>query len=280
MAGGNSVQHDDLGSANPGRKQQPEATTGPHDPQAARKDPCQVNDVHAYRPPEAPSDGGPGRRHRRRWIVAAVAAGVLVLSGTVAAAALLLVDEGGKGASDRTKEQVAGGGWAEGITPAWMSEQMRLDIPATAQSPQAAYEVTSRFDTGILTFTVTRSEAEAYLAKHPPKGKWLEPTSARTDVPPHDFAHLGLPEPETFKEGVRYGYVCPGAAEATASPQTSGAPDMPYGIEEGYDTSDERCVRLYAHEYAPQRTRIYLRAYFEPGISPLPATPAASASSD
>ncbi|WP_237527445.1 hypothetical protein [Streptomyces sp. SID2119] len=28
---------------------------------------------------------------------------------------------------------------------------MELDIPATARSPQAAYEVTSRFDTGILT---------------------------------------------------------------------------------------------------------------------------------
>ncbi|MFD3790521.1 hypothetical protein [Streptomyces cyaneofuscatus] len=162
-------------------------------------------------------------------------------------------------------------GWAEGITPAWMSGHMDLAIPPTAQSPQAAYEVIFRFDTGIPTFTLTGPEAEAYLAENPPQGKWLEPTAAQTDVPPqgkwleptaaqtdvsaHDFAHLGLPEPETFKKGVRYGYLCPDATKATASPEPSGAPDMPYEMEDGFDTSDGQCVRLYAHEYAPQRTR-------------------------
>ncbi|MGY1580635.1 hypothetical protein [Streptomyces sp. MN13] len=161
--------------------------------------------------------------------------------------------------------------WAEGITPEWMSEQMGLGIPGTAQASKAAYEITARFDTGLLTFTLTRPEAEAYLAKNPPKGKWLKPTAAATDVPPHDFAHLGLPEPEKFKTGMRYGYVCPAATE---TPQNSGAP--------AYDTSasDEQCVRLYAHDYAPDRTRIYLRAHFEPGISPLPEMPPASPSTD
>ncbi|RPK61899.1 hypothetical protein EES43_14925 [Streptomyces sp. ADI96-02] len=235
-----------------------------------------VNDDYAYRPPEVPSGGGRGRR---RWIVAAVVAGVLVLSGAAVAAGLLLPgDGGGEEASGRSTERGADTGWAEGVTPAWMSEHLGLDSPATAQSPQATYEVTSRFDTGVLTFTLTRSEAEDYLAAHPPKGKWLEPASAQPDVPAHDFAHLGLTEPETLREGVRYGYVCPGAAEPTASPQTSGAPDTPYDMEEGYDTSEERCVRLYAHAYSPQRTRIYLRAHFEPGISPLPAAASPSPS--
>ncbi|WP_237527442.1 hypothetical protein [Streptomyces sp. SID2119] len=48
---------------------------------------------------------------------------------------------------------------------------------------------------------------------------------------------------------------------------------MPYEMENGFDTSDGQCVRLYAHEDASQRTRIYLRAHFDPGISSLPAAP-------
>jgi hypothetical protein len=163
--------------------------------------------------------------------------------------------QAGSRGGDRTTAQPTGSRWAEGITPQWMSEQMGLGIPATAQSPEAAYEITARSDTGLLTFTLTRSEAKTYLEKNPPKGRWLEPTAAATDVPPHDFAHLGLPEPEKFKNGMRYGYVCPGATEA---PQDPGAP--------AYDTSDEECVRLYAHDYSPDRTRIYLRAHYEPGI--------------
>ncbi|OSC73876.1 hypothetical protein B5180_15880 [Streptomyces sp. BF-3] len=234
-----------------------------------------MNDVFAYQPPESPS-GGDGRPGGRRWILASVAAGALVLVGAAVVAGLLLIDEDGESTSGRVKETGPGIGWAEGITPAWMSGHMGLDIPATAKSAQAAYEGTSRFDTGILTFTLTRAEAETYLSEHPPQGKWLEPTEAQAGAPAHDFTHLGLPEPESFKKGIRYGSVCPGSPKATKSPEPSGAPDMPYGMEDGYDTSDERCVSLYAHEYTPQRTRIYLRAHFEPGISPLPSAPSSS----
>ncbi|KOV98408.1 hypothetical protein ADK65_22165 [Streptomyces sp. NRRL B-1140] len=238
-----------------------------------------MNDVYAYR---APGEGGGngGRGGRRLWLIAGVTAGVLALSGAVTTGAWLLADRGGDGPDDRVAEQAADARWAEGISSEWMSEQMGLDVPVTARSPQAAYEVTSRFDTGLLTFTLTRSEAETYLKEHPPEGKWLEPSSTQADVTPHDFAHLGLPEPETFKDGMRYGYVCPDAAKATEDPGTSGTPDNPYGTSDAYDTSDKRCVRLYAHEYSPKRTRIYLRAHFEPGISPLPATPSSSASAD
>ncbi|MEU9669550.1 hypothetical protein AB0E25_29010 [Streptomyces bobili] len=239
-----------------------------------------MNDVYAYRAPEEGGGGGNGGRGGHRWwLIAGVTVGVLALSGAVTAGGWLLADQGGDGAGDRVAEQAADARWAEGISPEWMSKQMGLDVPVTAQSPQAAYEVTSRFDTGLLTFTLTRSEAATYLEEHPPEGKWLEPSSAQADITPHDFAHLGLPEPETFKDGMRYGYVCPDAAKATEDPGASGTPDNPFGMSDAYDTSDERCVRLYAHEYAPKRTRIYLRARFEPGISPLPPTPSSSASS-
>ncbi|MFF8602664.1 hypothetical protein ACF065_22065 [Streptomyces sp. NPDC015232] len=133
---------------------------------------------------------------------------------------------------------------------------MKIDVPATAESAQAAYRVQSRFDTGLLTFTLTRAEAEAYLKTHPPEGRWLTPVKADPGTRYRDFAHFGLPEPETFKDGMRYGTVCAG-----------GPVDDPDG------THDGACVRLYAHEYAPDRTRIYIRDHFEPGISPLPDAP-------
>ncbi|MET7595107.1 hypothetical protein ABZS84_08615 [Streptomyces sp. NPDC005481] len=216
-----------------------------------------MTDPYARSAPDEKTPGPEDGRRRRWWLIAAVP----VLAGAVIAAGVLVTgaDDGKDGG--RAAREAADARWAEGITPEWMAERMGLDVPATAGSPRAAYEVTSRFDTGLLTFTLTRAEAKRYLEKHPPDGKWLEPTSAQT-TNAHDFAHFGLPEPETLKKGVRYGYVCPGAtAESAQSP-----PDT-------YDTSDERCVRLYAHDYTPTRARIYLRTHFDPGISPLPPTP-------
>ncbi len=234
-----------------------------------------MNDVYAHRAPEKGGDGGSGRDGRRRWLAVGVAIGVLALASAVITAGWLL-----DRAADRAVEQAAEARWAEGVTPEWMSEQMGLDLPDTAQSPQAAYQVTSRFDTGLLTFTLTRSEAESYLKEHPPEGnKWLEPQphSGKASVAPHDFAHLGLPEPETLKDGVRYGDVCPRAAKSTGNPGVSKTPDSQYGVSDPYGMSDERCVEVYVHEFSPQRTRFYIRAHFEPGISPLPATPSSSA---
>lgn len=222
-----------------------------------------MSEGNPFRALEEGASGTEGGGGRRPWLVAGVVAGVLVLSGAVVAAGWLLGAPDDTGPSDRLGEEAADVRWAEGITPEWMSEQLDLVIPATARSPQAAYKVTSRFDTGILTFTLTRSEAEAYLKQHPPEKKWLEPTSAQTDATPHDFAHFGLPEPETLKDGMRYGYVCPGSPKATEEQEIS---DM-YGL------SDKHCVSVYVHEYTPQRTRIYIRDHFEPGVSPLPAPP-------
>ncbi|MFJ6844115.1 hypothetical protein ACIQRE_15745 [Streptomyces griseoluteus] len=208
----------------------------------------EVNNAYAY-VPEQPGTGKSGRR--KGWLIAGAAVGVLVLAGGVATTAWYLGDPSGTSAPAR----VADARWAKGITPEWMSAHMGLELPKTAQSPEAAYETTSRFDTGILTFTLTRAEAEKYLAKYPPDGKWLTPPPSPPAKTPHDFAHLGLAEPETLTTGMRYGDVCPGAPDTTDDP---------------YATSDPQCVNLYAHDYTPTRTRIYVRAHYEPGISPLP----------
>ncbi|MEV5337418.1 hypothetical protein AB0K93_02870 [Streptomyces sp. NPDC052676] len=148
--------------------------------------------------------------------------------------------------------------WAEGITPAWMSEHMRIDVPAQAKDVRAGYQITSQYDIGVLTFTLTRRQAQAFLKKYPPTGKLLEPTAAATDVATTDFRHLGVPEPESFKEGMRYGDICPG-----------------YTPTENDPNSDDHCFELSVHDYAPDRTRVYLREHYEPGISPLP-TPTSS----
>ncbi|MFI5945006.1 hypothetical protein ACIBCB_32865 [Streptomyces uncialis] len=208
-----------------------------------------------------------GRARLVAWTVA-------VLAGSLAAAGCGDQDNGGRGTrgADREAEQPSGSTWAAGITPEWMSKQMGLTVPATAKSAEAAYEITSRFDTGLLTFTLTSSEAERYLKENPPKGKWLRPTAAATDAEPHDFAHFGLPEPETVKDGVRYGHICPGADAPQATGTPSGPSEDPFGSSDAYDMPDERCVRLYAHEYSPDRTRVYLRAHYDPGLSDLPAS--------
>ncbi|MDI9889433.1 hypothetical protein QMZ92_35295 [Streptomyces sp. HNM0645] len=215
-----------------------------------------------------------GRHAGRGRLVARIAASAIAVALGVAGCGDQDDDgEGGRATpgADRVAEQAADSTWAPGITPEWMSKRMGLTVPTTAKSAEAAYEITSRFDTGLLTFTLTRSEAEVYLKENPPKGKWLEPTAAATDIAPHDFAHFGLPEPETFKDGVRYGYVCPSADGPQVTTAPSGASEDPFGSSDAYDTSDERCVRLYAHEYSPDRTRLYVRAHYEPGISDLPA---------
>ncbi|MDI2127590.1 hypothetical protein [Yinghuangia seranimata] len=198
-------------------------------------------------------DGGSVRRR-----TAAVAAAVVLATALVACS-------GDGGHTTRGTGPAPGSDWAAGITPEWMSRQMGLPLPGTARSPEAAYESTSRYDTGLLTFTLTRAEADTYLKENPPKGKWLEPTAA-SGVPPRDFAHFGLPEPETLKDGVRYGYVCPAS-------DTDGPTALPSGVPDTYDTSDERCVLLYAHAYAPDRTRLYLRAHYDPGNGPVRPSP-------
>jgi hypothetical protein len=163
-------------------------------------------------------------------------------------------DADGTRGGDRASQRPAGDStWAEGITPEWMSGHLGIDVPAQAKDVRAGYRITSQYDTGVLTFTLTRHQAQAFLKKYPPTGELLEPTASATDVATTDFGHLGVPEPESFKEGMRYGDVCPG-----------------YTPTENDPNSDDHCFELHVHDYAPDRTRIYLREHYEPGISPLP----------
>nr|WP_237537525.1 hypothetical protein [Streptomyces sp. SID2999] len=143
--------------------------------------------------------------------------------------------------TDAPETQATDAHWAKDVTPEWMSAHMDLELPDSAHSAKAAYDTTSRFDTGLLTFTLTRAEAKQFLKGHPPEGKWLTPSPYQPTPPDHDFTHLGLAEPESLRTGTRYGDICPTANE---------------------------CVSLWAHDYAPTRTRIYVRAHYEPGISP------------
>ncbi|MFG3198345.1 hypothetical protein ACGFYT_19630 [Streptomyces sp. NPDC048208] len=116
----------------------------------------------------------------RRTLITALA--VVTLTIPLTAGALWAM-------SDRPLKQAADAHWAEGVTPEWMSAHMGLDLPRSARSPQAAYEATSRFDTGLLTFTLTRAEAEEYLTRYRPEGKRLMPTPSQQAKAPHDFAH-------------------------------------------------------------------------------------------
>ncbi|MEU6633358.1 hypothetical protein ABZ905_34525 [Streptomyces parvus] len=67
------------------------------------------------------------------------------------------------------------------------------------------------------------------------------------------FGHLGLPEPETFVQGLRKASLCP---DDLASPEGKYL---------------QRCIDLFAHEFTPGTTRIYVRSTIEPSITPPPA---------
>ncbi|MEU6891551.1 hypothetical protein ABZ934_07070 [Streptomyces sp. NPDC046557] len=56
------------------------------------------------------------------------------------------------------------------------------------------------------------------------------------------FTHLGLPEPETLVESMRSTSVCP---RETKTPEGG---------------SLRLCTKVYAHEFPPGVTRLYLRA--------------------
>ncbi|WP_344633602.1 hypothetical protein [Streptomyces glaucosporus] len=150
--------------------------------------------------------------------------------------------------------------WADGATPEWMSEVIGVEIPASATDRRAGYKIGSRLDTGLLAFTLPSNEAEKYLVALNPGGavtvENLRP-QPKDYKPAAAFAHLGLPEPETIREARRGGF-CDGDL------------DSPEGKEANY------CVKLFAHEFKPGSTRIYLRSTIEPAVSPLP-TPIVSA---
>ncbi|HET6855784.1 MAG TPA: hypothetical protein VFH94_01645 [Streptomyces sp.] len=187
---------------------------------------------------------------RRHLVVITTA--VLVLAGAAVAAFALLSDKVSSNLANEERECC----WEDGATPAWMSGQMGLGVPGAASDRRAGYKTGSRYDVGILAFTLPSRDADRYLAPLNPEGAGMipnlhpEPENYRPAAP---FGHLRLPEPEALVEGLRKGGLCPGDVEA------------PDGKHIRY------CVDLFAHEFKPGATRIYARATVEPGLTPPPA---------
>ncbi|MER7729587.1 hypothetical protein ABTX80_01760 [Streptomyces erythrochromogenes] len=190
--------------------------------------------------PEAPAGGGGrGRPWRRRLAVGAwVFSGLCVLGvlGTV-----LMVVYGAGESAERGKACC----WEEHATPEWTAKTMGFRVPETATDRRAGLHTNDQYDVALLAFTVTTAEADRFLEPLQPEGTQLvrnthpkEPGYTRSD----GFSHLGLPEPETFVEGMRIGGLCRGDSKT------------PEGQAVRF------CTDIYAHEFEPGTTRIYLWA--------------------
>ncbi|WP_254667839.1 hypothetical protein [Streptomyces griseus] len=146
--------------------------------------------------------------------------------------------------------------WEDGATPAWMSDRMGIRIPGTASDRRAGYKVGERHDTGLLSFVLPTAEAETYTGRLIPDGtemiKNIHPEE-KDYRPAAAFGHLGLAEPETPVQGLRRISLCP---DDLATPEGRYL---------------RRCVDLFAHEFTPGTTRIYVRSTIEPSVTPPPA---------
>lgn len=143
--------------------------------------------------------------------------------------------------------------WKSSATPDWVSKEIGVRIPAGATDRRAGYRIGERWDEAILTFSLSDSEARAYVARLMPEGRQMVPKlNPRKYDLPDSFERLGLTDPEAL-EGVLKSSFCP---------------------DNGIDTVEGKrlrtCARFFTYAHAPDKTRIYVRAHFEPGISPPP----------
>ncbi|MFD4689578.1 hypothetical protein [Streptomyces sp. NPDC058463] len=191
---------------------------------------------------------------RRRMSVAVVVVSVLL---ACVAAAIGLVSCAADDVSSDLSDQEMTCCWEDGATPAWMSGRLGIRIPDAASDRRAGYKTGQRYDTGLLSFVLPSEEAETYtgrliqtgtkmIGNSHPKEKGYRPAAA--------FRHLGLPEPETLVQGLRKSSLCP---DDLATPEGKYL---------------QRCVDLFAHEFAPGTTRIYVRSTIEPSVTPPPAS--------
>lgn len=190
-----------------------------------------------------------------RRTVLAVGGALLAVVAAVAAFAFARTGSEASQRSDRRGTEAACC-WKGGATPEWMSGQLGVRIPAGASQRRAGYKTGSRYDVGLLSFALPREEADAFLARLVPDDQDMIKNyhpEAKGYAPSAGFGHLGLPEPETLAKGLRKINFCPDAATS------------PEGKRLRY------CVELYAHAFAPDRERLYVRSTIEPGLTPPPA---------
>ncbi|MFG2971597.1 hypothetical protein ACGFYY_01170 [Streptomyces sp. NPDC048331] len=200
--------------------------------------------------PSRPPTGGPaqepdtGAERRKPWQRRlAIGAGIFVSLCVLGVLTMLvpLAHEWGRPADAEGRACC----WEENATPEWTAGALGVRVPEAATDRRAAFHSNVQYDAALLTFTVSTAEADRFLQpllregdpmarnRHP-----YEPGYTRSD----GFSHLGLPEPETFTEGMRVTSVCPREAK---SPE-SGALRL--------------CVDIHAHEFRPGTTRVYLWA--------------------
>ncbi|MEK8144853.1 hypothetical protein NKH18_34810 [Streptomyces sp. M10(2022)] len=149
--------------------------------------------------------------------------------------------------------------WEEGATPAWMSVQLGIRVPEAASDRRAGYKVGLRYDSGLLSFVLPSEEAETYTSRLIQKDTVMIENSHPEEKgyrPAAAFGHLGLPEPETFVQGLRKTSLCP---DDLATPEGQYL---------------QRCVDLFAHEFKAGTTRIYVRSTIEPSVTVPPASKA------
>ncbi|MFJ1581423.1 hypothetical protein [Streptomyces sp. NPDC088182] len=99
--------------------------------------------------------------------------------------------------------------WAGDATPASVSEQLGVEIPATATDRRAAYQNGLQDDGLLLAFSLSTSEVDAFVTGLAPQGELTRREKPlRTSVTPTTpFSHLGLAEPETLPD-VQEGQIC------------------------------------------------------------------------
>ncbi|WP_307712708.1 hypothetical protein [Streptomyces sp. V4I23] len=198
------------------------------------------------------TNGSSGRTSARNRVLI-VGTVLLAVVGIVVGGITLIADR----TSSKQAEKESACCWRHGVTPDWMSEEIGIRIPKRASDLRAGYKTGSRYDTGLLVFTLPTRDADEYTSRLIREGtRMIRNFHPETqDYRSADgFAHLRLQEPETLVEGLRKISICPDDLET---------PEGRYL---------RRCIDLFAHEFKPGDTRIYIKSTVEPGASPAAST--------
>ncbi|NBM19022.1 hypothetical protein [Streptomyces sp. GC420] len=142
------------------------------------------------------------RSHQKRAMPTLGATALICLIGP----ALAACSAAGSGAADRTGSVPQ---WDDKATPATVSRQMDIELPAKATDPRAARQNGFQDDGLLLAFTLPTSETDAFVEQLKPERELRERDKPRENPakPMTPFSHLGLPEPESLPD-VREGQVC------------------------------------------------------------------------